>query len=97
MPELLPLFLSVLLFNECHALVHVPIAPISADSHGLFLFFVVVVVFQDCCPGLGTTRGKQEEERLHMSLASLQITGNCALFSLPLAVFYSKVKLHHVQ
>lgn len=60
-----------------------------------FCFFCSV--FQDWCPGLGTTRGKQEEERLHMSLASLQITGNCALFSLPLSVFYSKVKLCRVQ
>lgn len=91
--ELLPLFLSVLLFNECHVLVHVKIAAMSADSHVFFCLFV----FQDCCPGLGSTLGKQEGERLHISLASLQITGNCALFSLPLSVFYSKVKQGRVQ
>lgn len=36
---LLPPFLALLFFNECHALVHVEIAAISADSH-VFLFFV---------------------------------------------------------
>lgn len=69
----------------------------SLQCQLIVMFFFCLFVFQDCCPGLGSTLGKQEGERLHISLASLQITGNCALFSLPLSVFYSKVKQGRVQ